>query len=234
MSPRPRPGSGAPRARRFAAFVAILLAAATLLAACSSDFDPSSPCTSDGRKAGAYPDLEARIPTAFRGGPPTTLDSGRICSTDGLATLKGHGVDELHYAGGVWNTATQSGVSLATFANAGSAALSADWVAEYYQSTANGGKNVNSVEAGEYPVAPGIVGHKVDVLNDESYQSIVVWERDGRIEIALIADFIRDIQTKAAHEAVVREAVDAWLTADGLPPVGPDATPPGSVSPGPS
>jgi hypothetical protein len=234
MSPPPRPGSGAPRARRFAAFVAVLVAAATLLAACSSDFDPSSPCTSDGRKAGAYPQLEARIPTAFRGGPPTTLDSGRICSTDGLATLKGHGIDELHYAGGVWNTGSQSGVSLATFANAGDAPLQADWVAEFYQTTADTGKNVDSVEAGTYPVASGIAGHKVDVLNNESYQSIVVWDRDGRIEIALIADFIRDIQTKAAHEAVVREAVDAWLVTDGLSPVGPDPTPAGSVSTGPS
>jgi hypothetical protein len=234
MSPRPRPGSGAPRTRRLAAFVAVLLAAATLLAACSSDFDPSAPCTSDGRKPGAYPELESRIPTAFRGGPPTNLDSGRICSNDGLATLKGHGVDELHYAGGVWNTGSQSGVSLATFANAGDAPLQPDWVAEYYQSTANVGKNVDSVEVGDYPVAPGIVGHKVDVLNNESYQSIVVWDREGRIEIALIADFIRDIQTKAAHEAVVREAVNAWLTADGLPPVAPDPTPPAADSPGPT
>jgi len=221
MSPRPRPGSGAPRARRIAVLAGALALLSVLLAACSSGFDPSSPCTSDGRQAGAYPQLEARIPTAFRATQPTSLDSGRICTADGLATFKSHGVEELHYAGGVWNTGTQSGVSLATFENAGDTPLQADWVAEYYQATANVGKNVNSVDVGSYEIAPGIVGKKVDVLNDESYQSVVVWDHDGRIQIALIADFIRDIQTKAAHEAVVREAVNAWLVADGItPPAG--------------
>jgi hypothetical protein len=209
----------------------VLTAVSVLLSACSSGFDPSSPCTSDGRQAGAYPQLESRIPTAFRSSQPTSLDSGRICTSDGLATLKSHGVDELHYAGGVWNTGTQSGVSLATFENAGEAPLQSDWVAEYYQATANVGKNVNSVDVGSYEVAPGIVGKKVDVLNDESYQSVVVWDHDGTIEIALIADFIRDIQTKAAHEAVVREAVNAWLVKDGItPPAGiPDPTPPAAA-----
>jgi hypothetical protein len=196
--------------------VAVVVAAIALLAsACGARFDPNTPCTSDGRTPGAYPDLEAQVPRAFRGGPPDQLDSGRICSTDGLSTLKGHGIDELRYAGGVWKTGTDSGVSLATFRSPGSTALRPEWVAEFYQAGANNGKHVHSVESGAYAVAPGVTGQKIDVLNDESYQSVVVWERDGRIEVALIADFIREIQTKAAHEVVVRDAVDAWFAADG-------------------
>jgi hypothetical protein len=192
-----------------------------LLAGCAATFDPSTPCTADGRMAGAYPALEAQVPKSFRGAAPGQLDSGRICSTEGLSTLRGHGIDEMHYAGGVWNTGNDSGVSLATFGSAGPTTLRTDWVAEFYQTGAANGKNVDSVEAGSYDVAPGVAGHRIDVLNDESYQSVIVWERDGRIEVALVADFIREIQTKAAHEAVVRDAVDAWLSAG----TGPSATP---------
>jgi hypothetical protein len=39
---------------------------------------------------------------------------------------------------------------------------------------------------------------------------VVVWSRDGRVAAALIGDFIREIQTRAAHDDVVREAVDAF------------------------
>lgn len=191
---------------------------ALAVAGCGSNFDPTGPCTSDGRAPGAYPELELVIPKTFRGGPPRQLDSGRTCSTDGLATLKPHGIDELHYAGAVWDTGDDSGISLATFRSGGTTALRPEWVSEFYETGARNGKNVTSVNTAPYPVAPGISGTKTDVLNDESYQSVVIWERGGRIEIALIADFIREIQTREAHEKVVREAVDAWLTADGILP----------------
>jgi hypothetical protein len=203
---------------RIAAVVTIALAGA-LLAGCSASFDPSSPCTADGRMAGAYPALEAQVPKTFRGAAPGQLDSGRICSADGLSTYKAHGIDELQYAGGVWNTGSQSGVSLATFTSPGPTALRPDWVAEFYQTGAANGKNVDSVQAGTYEVAPGISGRKIDVLNNESYQSVIVWEHDGRIQVALVADFVREIQTRAAHEQNVRDAVNAWALADGLPPV---------------
>ncbi|HEY7970785.1 MAG TPA: hypothetical protein VID95_12375, partial [Candidatus Limnocylindrales bacterium] len=142
-------------------------------------------------------------------------------------TLKGHGIDELRYAGGTWQTGTDSGLSLATFTSFGSTALRPEWVSEFYETGARNGKNVDTVETTDYPVADGITGRKIDVLNDESYQSVIVWERNGRIEVALVADFIREIQTKAAHEQVVRQAVDAWLAADGVP--APDS---GSPAPG--
>ena len=167
--------------------------------------------------AGAYPALEAQIPKTFRGAAPGQLDSGRICSSDGLSTYKAHGISELDFAGGVWNTGSQSGVSLATLTSPGRTDLQADWVAEFYEAGATNGKNVDSVVAGTYDVAPGITGRKIDVLNNESYQSVIVWVRDGRIQVALVADFIREIQTKAAHEAVVRDAVAAWLGGDGAP-----------------
>ena len=206
--------------------IALLALLAVVVGACAK-FDGSEPCTSDGTGPGAYPELEAMVPKLFRAAAPSQLDSGRTCSTDGLTTLKGHGIDELRYAGGTWQTGTDSGLSLATFTSFGPTALRPEWVSEFYETGARNGKNVDTVDTSAYPVADGITGRKIDVLNDESYQSVIVWERNGRIEVALVADFIREIQTKAAHEQVVRQAVDAWLAADGVPP--PDA---GSPVPG--
>ena len=74
-------------------------------------------------------------------------------------------------------------------------------------------KNVQSLEASDFQVEPSIVARRIDVLNGESFQSVVVWERGGRIETAVIADFIREIQTREAHDKVVRDAVDAWAKA---------------------
>jgi hypothetical protein len=67
---------------------------------------------------------------------------------------------------------------------------------------------VTSVDTSDYPVAPGVTGRRIDVLNGESYQSIVVWEQDSHVAAALIGNFIREIQTKEAHDVVVRDAVD--------------------------
>ncbi len=218
MPPRSRPGSATSRARRRRPFALLVVAAvaALLFAGCGSRFDPTGPCTSDGTVPGAFPELESVIPKTFRGGPPRQLDSGRTCSTDGLSTLKGHGIDELRFAGATWETGTDSGLSLATFSAPGATALRPEWVTEFYETGARVGKNVETVETKPYDVAPGIVGKEVDVLNGELFQSVVVWERDARIEVALIANFIREIQTRDAHDKVVREAVDAWLAADGI------------------
>jgi hypothetical protein len=78
------------------------------------------------------------------------------------------------------------------------------------------------VTKGVYDVAPGInPGRRSErPQTASSYQSVIVWQRDERIEVALVADFIREIQTKEAHEAVVRDAVNAWV-APGAPSVVP-------------
>ena len=224
MSPRSRPGFGAaprrsPRRPRGAAFrwpvvvLAAAIAALALLAGCSASFDPNGPCTADGSVAGAYPDLEAQVPRDFRGTPPAEVDSGRACTADGLGTLQGHGITELRFGGSTWSTGTQSGLSLAVFRSQGAVALTRDWLVEFYETGAKAGKDVTSVDTTDYPVAPNVAGRRIDVLNGESYQSIVVWESQGRIETAIVADFIREIQTRAAHDAVVRDAVDAWTKA---------------------
>ena len=181
---------------------------ALVLAGCSAPFDPSGSCTADGSAPGAYPDLEAAIPKVYRDAKPTNLDSGRACSASGLGTLAGHGVKELRFAGGTWSTGTDSGLSLAVFTSPDGAALDPAWLTEFFETGARTAKNVTSVDTADYPVSAAVTGKRIDVLNGESFQSIVVWEKDGRVAVALIGDFIREIQTKEAHEVIVRAAVD--------------------------
>lgn len=150
------------------------------------------------------------MPTAFRGTPPNALDSGRACTPAGLGTLATHGVDELRFAGATWEVGSDSGVSLAVFTDPNGPALEPRWVAEFYETGARAGKKVESVTAADYPVMDQISGRRIDVLNGESYQTIVVWERNGQIAVALVANSIRRVETKDAHELDVRAAVDAY------------------------
>src|SRR3954447_14640342 len=155
MSPRPRPNSrAAPSVRlaRVAAALAILAAIAMLAAACTAArFEPTGPCSGDGSASGAYPDLEAQAPRAFRGTEPTQIDSGRTCTTEALGTLAGHGITELRFAGSTWSTGTDSGLSLATFRSEGATTLTRDLLIEFYAAGASQGKNVTSVDQSDYP-----------------------------------------------------------------------------------
>ena len=209
MSPDPTARSRAPRSRRWL-LVAAIVAIGLVVAACAGQaFNPSGPCSADGSAPGAYPDLEATVPTMFRGTPPKQLDSGRTCTDAGLSTLAAHGVKELRFAGGTWETGTDSGVSLAVFTNANGPALTADWLAEFYETGARQGKNVDSVDPSDYR-SGGVTGRRIDVLNGESFQTVVLWPRDGAVAVALVGNFTRDIETREAHDRVVDEAVAAF------------------------
>lgn len=212
MSPLPRRRSGA-RSRPAAAAIALglLVALASLLGACGAKFDPTGKCIADGSAPGAYPDLESSVPTSFRGRPPSDLDSGRACTAAGLGTLASHAVEEMRFAGATWSAGSDSGLSLAAFVAPIGPRLTRDWLTEFYETGARAGKNVTSVETTDYAVDATTTGRRVDVLNGESFQSVVVWERNGQIAVALVADSIREIQTRVAHDVVVRDAVDAYV-----------------------
>jgi hypothetical protein len=210
MFPRSRRRSTVLARRCLAPLVALVLLGGLLGACGGAAFDPTGPCTTDGKVNGAYPALEAVVPALYEGRPPAQIDSGRTCSADGLGTLGGHGIKELRFAGATWTMGSDSGLTLATFVSQDGPPLTAEWLAEFYEATARAGKNVQSVDTGEVHVNGATVGKRLDVLNGESFQTVVVWEGAGQVHAALVANFIRDIQTREAHDAVVLAAVGSW------------------------
>src|SRR4051812_26719149 len=116
MSHTARIRSAMPRLLLVAGFAAV----AGLVGACGSSepgasVDPASACTTDGRMPGAYPDLEALLPSAYDGAAPATVDSGRNCTSNALGTLADAGVDGVRFAGATWPLGGASGLTLAVF-----------------------------------------------------------------------------------------------------------------------
>src|SRR5262245_60047583 len=118
------------------------LVVAVLVAGCAAAFDPSGPCTTDGRAAGAYPELEALVPPTLDGEVADAIDSGRNCSAAALGSLASHGVSELRFAGSTWDSGPNAGVTTAIFEAPG---LQADWVHEFYRTGAESGRNTEQV-----------------------------------------------------------------------------------------
>ena len=83
--------------------------------ALSASFDVAAGCPVEGRVAGAYPDLEKRIPTSYEGRAPDTLDSGRHCDPDSLGSLAKAGFDEVRFAGGTWDFGGERAAALVVF-----------------------------------------------------------------------------------------------------------------------
>ena len=120
---------------------------------------------------GAYPDLEALVPGALSGRLPTSLDSGRNCSTANLGTLAGRGVREVRFAGAVWTDRPQSGVTLAVFRAPG---LLADWMGEWYEASARAGRVTGGIRVTKLTVA-GRQANRLDLVNGESTQVVITW-----------------------------------------------------------
>jgi len=189
------------RARAALAVCLLLL----VVPACSkAAFDPSGPCTTDGRAAGAFPDLEALVPRSLDGRPPDTVDSGRNCSAAKLSTLAGHGVKELKFAGSTWSSGPDAGTSIAVFS---APKLQADWVHEFFLTGAENASTTETVDESK-PAVNGRPAFRIDALNGESYQTVIDWQDGDRVRVVLVASFIRDM-SKEQHEQHVNAALDA-------------------------
>jgi len=186
----------------------VWLVVAVLAASCAATFDPSGPCTTDGRAAGAYPDLEALVPHELGGEAADKVDSGRNCSAAALGSLAGHDVTELRFAGSTWDNGPNAGVSSAIFEAPG---LEADWVHEFYKAGAESGRSTEQVVSSSADVG-GTTRYRIDTLNGESYQSVVNWQDGERVRVVLVASFIRDT-SKAAHDLVVEKVIAETIAA---------------------
>lgn len=186
--------------------LAFVLVAATVAGCSSPAFDPAAPCTADAKVAGAYPALEALIPRTFENRAPDRVDSGRNCSPPALGVLVVHGVSELRFAGATWDLGSGGGVTLAVLE---ADTLEAGWVAEFYQAGAQAARNTETVDRSTMTLPDATYATRVDTLNGESYQTVIVWPDGDRVRVILVASAIRDVQTRAAHEVVVSKALAA-------------------------
>jgi hypothetical protein len=182
-----------------------LLAAclATLLAAaCSSgptaSFDPSGACTTDGSATGAYPALEARIPTSYEGQAPGRLDSGRHCSEENLGSLVATGITEVRFAGGTWDFGGDAAAVLAVFEADG---LTAAQIAEFYASSARAADRT-TVDGESTLTLAGRPGFRLDTTTGSRTQTILVWPgADANVVDVVIGNELPDPKLMAAVDA---------------------------------
>lgn len=219
---RPEPARPpAPRGRRrpspAAVFgvVLVLLAAPGVLAGCGvggPSFDPSGPCLADGRRPGAYPELEALVPARFDDRPPERLDSGRSCSRENLAGLAEAGIAELRFAGGLWPTGAESGVTLAVFTAPG---LDVEALGAWYEAGARAARKTSNIVVSRPQLGDG-PAYRLDLENGGQLQTVVVHSSPlaDTVRVVLVGSAARDVRTPEAHAAVVERALAVSLAAD--------------------
>jgi hypothetical protein len=173
------------------------------IAACSAtpspSFDPTGACTVDGQRAGAYPELEARVPTQLLGQAPVTLDSGRHCTPGSLGSLVAAGVKELRFAGGTWSFGAERSAALAVFTAPG---LTADDMAEFYLASASDAARTQLV-AGTAVTLAGRPGHRLDTETGDRFQTVEVWP-------SMTADMVNVVITNDLPDARIADAVAAF------------------------
>jgi hypothetical protein len=182
-----------PRSRHVLPRLLATAALALVVVACAgsgtpvASFDPAGPCTSDGQRPGAYPELEALLPTAYEGTAPTRVDSGRSCTSEALGSLGDAGITELRFAGATWETGGSAGWTLASFTADG---LTPRIMRDFYEVGARAARRAEKVVGSDTTVA-GLPAWRLDVLmSDGTGQTVVAWQAadDGPVWVLLAAD----------------------------------------------
>lgn len=171
-------------------------------------FDPSGPCLVDGQRQGAYPELERLIPPAFEGVAPARLDSGRNCTERNLGTLASHGIREVRFAGGLWETGERSGFTLAVLT---APELTAERMADFYEAGARAGRKTEEVKRSIFDL-DGRNAWAISTLNDESYQTIAVWDagQPGVVRAVLVGSDVRETDGMGPHSDLYQRALAAF------------------------
>jgi hypothetical protein len=181
----------------------LLAALVGALVACSGDpaptFDPTGPCTADGSAPGAYPELEARVPTSYRDTAPYKLDSGRNCSAESLGSLAAAGFDEVRFAGGTWTFGAERAVVLAVFSVPG---LTVDALAAFYGDSARSTNRIEILAESNQAIA-GREGWRLDTKRVDRLQTVVVWP-------SAEPDVLNVVVSNDLPDARIQEAVDAF------------------------
>ena len=175
-----------PNAVSLVALLVIALVAAGCVGDEVASFDPSSPCVTDGAAPGAYPELEALIPTTFEDEAPETLDSGRNCTPENLANLAEAGIDEVRYAGGTWSFGGRRAAALVVFTAPG---LTAELLATFYGTSAQTA-NRTVVTGTSTPTLAGRPGFRIDTETGDRLQTVLVWPSavPDRVNVVISTD----------------------------------------------
>jgi hypothetical protein len=192
---------------------------ATFIACGSSaaSFDPTSSCTTDGRAAGAYPELEMELPRDIGGTGPTTVDSGRSCSTAALSTYGSHEISELRYAGATWDEGGGNATVIAIMATpASQPILRQEWVEEFYRAGALASTKTEDISSTR-PTIDGTVVYRLETLNDLSLQTLLVWSENGMggIHVVIVATQVEPNASRNQHDSRVEEALTASKSVPG-------------------
>jgi hypothetical protein len=186
-------------ARIGALLLAVLVLAAGCAANAGASFDPTGACSTDGKVAGAYPDIEALVPKTYRGAPPETLDSGRNCTPSGLGPLASLGIDEVRFAGGTWTFGADRAVVLAVFRTS---RLDANDLATFFTPTAQTAARTK-INGESNPTVAGRPGHRIDTTTSEIDQSVIIWP-------ATAPDVVNVVISSDLPEARIQDAIDAY------------------------
>jgi hypothetical protein len=189
---------------RVSACALIALASlAVFVAACGggapASFDVAAGCPVEGRVAGAYPDLEKRIPTSFEGRAPDTLDSGRHCDPDSLGSLAKAGFDEVRFAGGTWDFGGERAAALVVFEAPG---LTANQIADFYGTSAQGA-NRTTITGVSTPEISGRSGYRLNTMTGDRVQTVVVWP-------SATSDVVNVVITNDLPDPKIQSAIDAF------------------------
>ena len=177
-----------PRTRLLAlALLAVALSACGTAQGPIASFDASAPCPAEGQQPGAYPDLEALLPTEHEGRAPDSVDSGRMCTEANLGTLAAAGIDEVRFGGATWHTGGTSGLTVAVFTGEG---LDPAAMLEFYEAPAREARRTEELRTADTTVG-GAPAKRLDVLgSDGTGQTVVAWQpaMDGPVWVLLAAD----------------------------------------------
>ena len=165
----------------------------------TASFDVAAGCPVEGRVAGAYPDLEKRIPTNYEGRGPDTLDSGRHCDPESLGSLSKAGFDEVRFAGGTWDFGGERAAALVVFQAPG---LTADQIADFYGSSAQTA-NRTTITGVTKPEIAGRSGHRINTMTGDRVQTVVVWPSSQ-------PDVVNVVITNDLPDSKIQSAIDAF------------------------
>jgi hypothetical protein len=182
----------------------VALALALVVAGCGggvafTSFDPTTPCTADGRFPGAYPDLEAQVPKMYMSTAPETLDSGRNCTPGNLGSLADQGISMVRFAGGTWSFGAERAAVLARFT---ADSLDATKLADFFEASAKAAART-SITNETTPTVAGRPGFRLDTETGERTQTVVVWP-------SATAGTVNVVITDDLPDARIQDAIDAF------------------------